>query len=86
METKHVILDADVVQVERNVRFLNRNPRMFGPFRFVHSHWMDHSHLTCFAITLVEIAWTFYMLHGNMQANLFLQNIENSRSLHGNIL
>ena len=35
--------------------------------------------------TLVEIAWTFYMLHGNMQAN-FLQNMENSGSLHGNIL
>ena len=36
-------------------------------------------------ITLVEIAWTFYMLHGNMQAN-FLQNMENSGSLHGNNL
>ena len=36
--------------------------------------------------SLVEIAWTFYMLHGNMQANFFLQNMENSGSLHENIL
>ena len=27
--------------------------------------------------TLVEIAWTFYMLHGNLQAN-FLQNTKHS--------
>ena len=36
--------------------------------------------------TLVDIAWTFYMLHENMQANFFLQNMENSGSLRGNIL
>ena len=35
--------------------------------------------------TLVEIAGTFYMLHGNLQA-IFLQNMETSGSLHGNIL
>ena len=33
----------------------------------------------------VEIARTFYMLYGNMQANL-LQNMENSGSIHGNTL
>ena len=26
--------------------------------------------------TQVEIAWTFYMLHGNMQAKFFLQIME----------
>ena len=35
--------------------------------------------------TLAGIAWTFYMLHGNMQAN-FLKNLENSGTVHGNIL
>ena len=39
---------------------------------------MDHNYPT-------EIAWTFYMLHGNKQAN-FLQNMENSGTVHGNIL
>ena len=35
--------------------------------------------------TLVETACTFYMLHGNMQAE-FLQNMKNSGSMHGKIL
>ena len=42
--------------------------------------------MNTFVITLVEIAWTFYMLHGNMQAYFFLQNMEHSGILHGNIL
>ena len=26
--------------------------------------------------SLAEIAWTFYMLHGNMQANFYIQWID----------
>ena len=45
----------------------------------------DSSTMGPFRDSLVDIAWTFHMLHGNLQAK-FLQNMENSRSLNGNIL
>ena len=37
-------------------------------------------------MSLVDITRTLYMLNGNMQANSFLQNLENYMSQHGNIL
>ena len=55
--------------------------RHFGPIFFGFSGTVEEN--TRHSEVLAEIA--FYMLHGNMQAN-FIQHMENSGSLHGNIL
>ena len=70
-----IILQVELISSENSCQFEKATTRINLKKRQLVSN--DYS-------SLVQIAWTFYMLHGNMQANI-LQNMENSGSLHGNI-
>ena len=79
----------------KNVKILKTSPNFFEIQFKIRSQcttfvFFDTVGLSSFLKTIsltqphVENAWTFYMLHWNMQTNV-LQNMENSGIVYGNI-